>query len=403
MPTCIYCKKTKQSEKFSNEHVLTRAFCGAGVNWTIVDAVCSECNGLFSTFESHWAHSAVEGMMRNFSGSLGRSSKSKKRRLQPIESNHVYIVQRDDPLVYEAGFAFPNDFYFRPQIVQCIDGLVSLSADRKDISVLQSAINQLIRSSEIELSSPQYRNNRRAFNIAKLIVDLSKMTCSFVSEREAKNSSGYWLRSYPSPPIVKGFDGVESNLTPRCALDDRKRLYFRAGQWSEVVELLNNLLQNKRSLNRNLVSAKNHLEQTIRIGFSVKLPLIYRAVLKTGFNLFANLVGTSLTREIVFDDLRRILLDKNADSDVMKRCRLLDDSSQGSERAEFPSPNTDKQHRLMLDIYRGNLCFRIRLYGYLGYEAILAKATPTIIKQSKFEGVVVNFDSTGMRRVSAWP
>lgn len=79
--------------------MLTRAFSGSGVNWTLVNMVCKKCNEKLSRYESHWSHSAVEAMMRNFSGPMGRSGSSSARRSQPIECEDLYIIERDDELV----------------------------------------------------------------------------------------------------------------------------------------------------------------------------------------------------------------------------------------------------------------------------------------------------------------
>lgn len=399
MPTCIYCLKTKSSAEFSKEHVLTRAFCGNGKNWTLVDTVCGECNVLFSAFETHWTHRAIESMMRNFSGPVGRSSKSEKTRLQPTEIDQLYIVQRNAPLVYEAGFAFPNEFYFRPQIIQSGDGLLSFVTDRADVAVLQTAIDDLFRHGRIELCRPI--DDTRKFRIARLSVDVSDKRCSVDSERVEDNPQGYWLRCYPDPPEVKGIDGIEGHLTPRCAVDDRKRLYFRAARLLEVAELLCDLLQG-RVTSQQYPNAISPHDQTMSLGFQIKLPLVYRAVLKTGLNLFAHLAGAFMARDTAFDNLRSIVLDRQADDDVMKRCSLLNDSSPALGRAGFPRPAGPDQHRLMLDIFRGNLCFRMRLYGDLGYECVLARATAGI--QSAISGarVVVDFDSTGIRKVADW-
>ena len=170
MPTCIYCLETKSNEEFSKEHVLTHAFCGTGQNWTLVDTVCIDCNSLFSAFETHWTHNAIESVMRNFSGPSGRSKRSKSRRAQPTEVDHLYIVQRNDQLAYEAGFAFPNDFYFRPQIIQCEDGLFSLAADRTDIPILKKAIDDFIKHQTVKLCMPIEEGE--SFNIVTLNVDL---------------------------------------------------------------------------------------------------------------------------------------------------------------------------------------------------------------------------------------
>lgn len=116
-----------------------------------MDTVCKRCNEGFSKFESDWCHSAIEAMMRNFSGPLGRRGNSEMRRQQPIECDHVFIVERNDELVYEAGFAFPNHHYFRPQIVQADGGLIGLATDRTDGELLAAAIDEL-RNGPLDVS-----------------------------------------------------------------------------------------------------------------------------------------------------------------------------------------------------------------------------------------------------------
>ena len=400
MPACIYCLKTKSIEEFSKEHVLTHAFCGKGENWTLVDTVCADCNSLFSAFETHWTHNAIESVMRNFSGPVGRSKNSKYRRIQPTEIDHLYIVQRNDQLVYESGFAFPNEFYFRPQIIQCGDGLLSLAADREDAAVLQSAINELIKRNEVKLCRTIY--GRTTFKIATLAVDVLGKRCSLKSERIEDKPQGYWFRSYPDQPEVKGINGIEGRLTPRCAVDDKKRLYFRAKRPLEASKLLGDLFQDRNSSQKrpDAIAAD---DQTMALGIQIKLPLVYRAILKTGLNLFAHFASTSMARGTAFNDLRNMVLDKQADTDVLKRCSFLNDSSLALGRSGFPPPADSDQHRLMLDIFRGNLCFRMRLYGHLGYECVLAPATTDIQSAINTERVVVDFDGSGIRRVLAWP
>ncbi len=321
MPVCIYCTKNKTVESFSREHVLPRAFCGQGDNWTLIDTVCSECNGLFSAFEAHWTRSAIESIARNFSGPVSRSRKPRNRRVQATEIDHIYIVQKNEPIAFEAGFAFPNEFYFRPQIIQTGDGLVTLVGEKEDIEAFKSAINKLIRLQMIKLSKPINSEEKQMFQIATLRIDAASKSCSISLENDKANPTDYWLRSYPELPVVRGSDGIERHLTPRCALDDRKRLYFRAQRWSEVEELISNLLQNK---NASLTSSPYN--QTVMLRFRIKLPMVYRAVLKTGLNLFARLAGAPLARDVAFDDLRRILLDKDADRDVLERCKFLDNA-----------------------------------------------------------------------------
>ena len=399
MPICIYCKATKPASSFSNEHVLTRAFCGEGVNWTLVDTVCKQCNERFSAFESHWSRSAIEGMMRNFSGPSGRSSRSTATRRQPIDCDHIYIVRRDDELVYEAGFAFPNHHYFRPQIVHTGDGLVCLVPEHADIGELHATIDDMVKRGTFEVSNPIARGSGKWFEVARLMLNFDAEECSIVATRTGEKATGYWLRSFPVPPNIRGFDGVVGVFTPRCALDDRNRLYFRANDWAGVTALLTDLVKNRYA-----TPAKgSNREQTVAIRHVVKLPLVYRAVMKTGLNFLAKVAGSSVAQDSTFDELRRIILDPEADDNVVGCCRMLDDTKEGDpSRTGFPPPPSIDEHRLMLDEHAGILRFRIRLYGTLGYECKLGRMTPKIQGRIGTARAAVDFGGEGIRKVSEW-
>jgi hypothetical protein len=153
MPICIYCLAEKPAAAFSREHVLTRAFCGQGENWTLRELVCAECNNKLSKFEAHWTSSAIESVMRNASGPRGRTAKSGERS-QPVEIDELYLVQGDDPLVYEAGFAFPTEFYFRPQLIESKDGLIGVAADQRGGDALEAMMAAEVRKVPIIVTEP---------------------------------------------------------------------------------------------------------------------------------------------------------------------------------------------------------------------------------------------------------
>ena len=401
MPKCIYCKVSKSSAEFSKEHVLTRAFCGAGDNWTLVDMVCSHCNERFSGFEAHWSHSAVEAMMRNFSGPVGRSGGSDASRQQPIECDHIYIVERNDELVYEAGFAFPSHPYFRPQCVQAGDGVVCLVPERRDIEDFRAVLDEMVKKRTLEVSKPirSERGIGGAFEVATLVLDIDAKKCSMASTRIEEKASGYWFRSFPSPSTIYGLDGISGVLTPRCALDDRRRLYFRADDWAGVTGLLTDLLKNRHATR----AARGIPEQTVAIRHVVKLPQVFRAVMKTGVNFVAKVAGSAVALDRAFDDVRRMILDPGADDDVVGRCGFLGNTAAANwGRAGFPSAPSIDEHRMMLDEFAGTLRFRIRLYGSLGYECVLGPATRKIRESVGPRRASVDFAGDGIQSVSEW-
>ena len=399
MPICIYCKATKPASSFSNEHVLSRALCGEGVNWTLAETVCKQCNERFSAFEAHWSRSAIEGMMRNFSGPSGRTGRSTATRRQPIDCDHLYIVRRNDDLVYEAGFAFPNDHYFRPQFLHTDDGLVGVGSAHTEIGELHAAISEMAKGGTFEVSKPIAGGSKRAFEVATFMLNFDSEVCSLVATRTEEKATGYWLRSFPEPPSIQGLNGVVGTLTPRCALDDRNRLYFRAKDWAGVTVLLTDMVKNRHAT----PSEEANHEETVHIRHEIKLPLVYRAVMKTGLNFVAKVAGSAVAHDSMFDELRRIILDPAADEDVMGHCRILDDTAEGDPtRADFPPPSSIDEHRLMLDEYAGTLRFRIRLYGTLGYECDLGRTTSTVQGRIATARAVVDFSGEGIRKVAEW-
>lgn len=399
MPNCIYCKATKPASSFSNEHVLSRAFCGEGVNWTLAETVCKQCNERFSAFEAHWSRSAIEGMMRNFSGPSGRTGRSTATRRQPIDCDHIYIVRRNDDLVYEAGFAFPNHHYLRPQILHTSDGVVCLVSAHADIGELRAAIDDMIKGGTFEVSKPIAGGSEKGFEVATLMLNFDTEECSRVATRTEEKATGYWLRSFPVPPSIQGLNGVVGTLTPRCALDDRNRLYFRANDWAGVTLLLTDMVKNR---NATPSEGSNH-EETVHIRHVIKLPLVYRAVMKTGLNFVAKVAGSAVAHDSMFDQLRRIILDPAADEEVMGQCRILSDTAEGDPtRVSFPPPSSIDEHRLMLDEHAGTLRFRIRLYGTLGYECDLGRTTSTVQGRITTARAVVDFAGEGIREVAEW-
>jgi hypothetical protein len=167
MPQCIYCMKVKPSAAFDPEHVFSRGLCGTGANWTLTEQVCNSCNGRFSAFEAHWMRQAIEAMARNFHGPESRSEKQRFDRVQPMELDHLYIVNRDDPNVYEAGFGFPNDHHYRPQILDTPRGLLPLAASLEDGEALRDAVAALTWES-VAVTIPAWHDRHSDWLIASV-------------------------------------------------------------------------------------------------------------------------------------------------------------------------------------------------------------------------------------------
>ena len=401
MPNCIYCLKTKPSTQFSKEHVLSRAFCGQGNNWTLDNMVCVDCNNYLSRFEAHWTRSAIEGMMRAFSGPVGRPRNTVSDRQHPVDVDHVYLVTNDGPWVYEAGFSFPYTHYFRSQVLQTEEGLVALVSRVEDKKIFEESIFSLKSLKEIELTQIEKEGKTRQFRITTLQLSDDGKHYSVANEKISRTPGKYWVRSYPDLDPTKLQQYGEILFTPRVSLDDRNRLYFRASNIDEIVNLLCNLQEGVAApVNQGEVQRFESGEHALFLGMQIRLPSVFRSVLKTGFNLVAASAGSEATRKNTFDDLRRILFDVESDDEIMRRCNIVDGST---EIGQSLGKSDSNQHRLMLDIHKNLLRFRMRLYGHMGYECILGRLEPHDLDVFETTRVVVDFEDTGMRSVKRWP
>ncbi len=158
---CIYCGHSGPEAGFDNEHVFPRALCGSGENWTLVNRVCKACNNRFSRFENELLQQAAETIARGFSGPLGRSARSAGgARIQPLKINHLYVLNVNDTLVYEGGFSFSSEFYFRPQMIDVGDGtLLNIVTGQSEILAFQDAVSRFVRESK-RFTLPRPKNRK---------------------------------------------------------------------------------------------------------------------------------------------------------------------------------------------------------------------------------------------------
>ena len=62
---CIYCLRDLESDAFSREHVVPRAFGSFEQNLTLIDAVCADCNNYFGrSLELFFARDSFEAYER---------------------------------------------------------------------------------------------------------------------------------------------------------------------------------------------------------------------------------------------------------------------------------------------------------------------------------------------------
>lgn len=216
---CIYCGHSGPGTGFDNEHVFPRSLCGSGTNWTLINRVCKKCNNHFSRFENELLHNAAETIARGFSGPLGRSARDAEGlRIQPLKVSELFALNVNDTLVYEGGFSFPSDFYFRPQMIDVGDGtLLHIIANQSEFQAFQDALLRFDNESKrITLPRPK---NRKEYEI----VTYEKVNDHWrpANHELSKNPSDVFFREIIQRPTLQP-------ITPRLAQNDDGKLFVHA-------------------------------------------------------------------------------------------------------------------------------------------------------------------------------
>jgi HNH endonuclease len=388
---CMYCAHQGGTADFDDEHVVSRALCGRGENWTLRNCVCKACNKRFSTFENELLHNAVESLARGFSGPLGRSAKGKAgpERLQPLRINHLYVQNKDDNLIYEGGFSFPAEFYFRPQMIDAGNGqgLLSLVGSKAEVSEFQDAIDKLVKGPKLltlqRLGSGEYQ-----------VARFGEINGSWqVSDVESSVApSGVFFRKFPDRPFA-------FSMTTRLAQNDDGKLFFRSTELDSVGTFLDQLFANDFGEPRSLPTLKQG-DQTFFFAFEPDAEKVYKAVIKTGVNLVGHFYGADAVRDPAFEGARNVLLEEASGSNATRQwCRLWTDTP-----PDFPVSSID-EHRFMLDVNGDKLRFRMRLYGSLGYTSRLANFTTSLAARMSStlpRCVSVDYAGYGIRETAVW-
>ena len=103
-----------------------------------------------------------------------------------------------------------------------------------------------------------------------------------------------------------------------------------------------------------------------------------------------------------FDLLRALALADDNDSEA-RRAILCLCTFEPEAPLEFPKGAGTDQHRMQLDLMpQGFLRFRLRLYGHLGYCAILGPLPSELRSSFRTRRVIVDFASSGIREVETW-
>lgn len=386
---CFYCGHTGPSQDFDNEHVFSRALCGTGNNWTLTDCVCKTCNGRFSKFESEMLHQAAETVARGFSAPLGRSARNANgARVQPLKVNHLYAINANDTLVFEAGFAFPGEFYFRPQMIDVGDGsILALVTSANEMQGMQTAMSQFAREpKDVTLPRPK---KQKDYDIVTFD-EIGGHWRPGARRQQAKPSRLFFREPSTGSRVPP--------MTARIAQNDDGILFVRAKDLDAVGVLFDSIFQNRMAAPRPPLPPGPG-QQTWVFGLKFNYVKIFKAALKTGMNLAAHLFGADALRDTAFDRCRSILLECPETDEATKICRLYPDTP-----ADFPRLVGDA-HQMMLDVHQGALRFRMRLYGSFGYEAILAPSIAAVVAPIAAglpKRVLVHHAGAGIHEVASW-
>ncbi|MBN9265137.1 MAG: hypothetical protein J0I75_11370 [Hyphomicrobium sp.] len=307
---------------------------------------------------------------------------------------------KGDPLVYEAGFSFPNEPHFRPQMIDTGHGAQAMVGRQDDIEPFKKSLDVLLQSSSVEISIPLWREVRPDWLIALVERRDGGRTYRIVGWRRQKKPSGLWLRGYPPDNFLKERDRLDTPMTSRLALDHRGRLYLRSANIESAVRFLDLLSQPAAPAAPREVRPG---DQTVAFSFELNLNHIYKAVLKTGFNLFCYLYGSVPAQLASFQLLRDTLLndkkDEQGQSFALRMCRMDVDAAE-----DFPRSSSADEHRLQLDVTPdGILQFRLRLYNSFGYRAHLGPIPLELWSMITTKRAVVDLTAGGMREVDQFP
>ena len=345
---CIYCREDKP---FTDEHVLTRAFAGQGENWTLNDIVCGDCNAAFSVCERAWTSSPGVAEARIYHGPAGRKRKGQSYRVHP--AGHVYMIQEDDPIAYEAEVLDGLEPRLRPQIVWTGHDLIATSPDIENAPRLFTAYNKFNQNLELTVYKRPNTTKSNRFLIATLGSAPGKRFPSIVGYQWRDQPAFAWLDPFPVRPSRQPF-------FCRASVDQDDRLRIRADNIETAVLFLQDI-QNKESIGTGArefaPGYKVHFE------FLHDQPKMNRAIAKTSFNLAIKLLGADFMSHSSFDACRTYCWTGEGDNPHHPFVGYIVEEEDIARLPIHLRVRNERQHVLMLTSNGQRLLGLIRLYG----------------------------------------
>ena len=386
MPKCIYCHSTGP---FNKEHVFPYFLGGGGDGWTLINTVCEDCNNLFSTLERALARHSIESIPRTFYGPKGRRSKKKKRQV-PLYTEDLYILIKNDDLIYEAGLEIGFQPYLRPQIIE-VD-YPQFAVNGSDYSELEKLIDVVKNFAEKEFfiitKSPIRKGE--LFEIAELKLDNENIIIK--NTIQSDKPKGAWFRIFPG-----NFDLKEKRITTRLYLDDNNKLIIKSADISKAVDFIFPLLKiiyTTDELSKHIsTTQKKNIEPAsseVVIRISVKLELVSRAIAKIGLNFIAKLYGTDFVLNPEFDEIKKFILGEihNTFKEAGLHVKPIDPTTSPFQQITL---SEDKHYMFLTYNDKNGLVFGLNPYGGKGgYFAKMGDIKPPQDKPS-FRFATVNY------------
>lgn len=218
---CLYCLK---SHPFTEEHVLTRALAGAGENWVLKDAVCTNCNDLFSRYERAWTSEPGIAMMRIACGPAGRTRKGQAYQFHPSEL--MFLEVDGDPVSYEVDILPGVSPRFRYQVIDAGGDVFPVVSDRSDAERFAKAWKAFIARPEVTIQKGS-ANGKAVYRVASL--RLSGVP-AIVNVEQRSKPAGAWWDTFG--------DRFGRSTAPRMSLDPFGRIRFRTERIKQIPKLL---------------------------------------------------------------------------------------------------------------------------------------------------------------------
>jgi hypothetical protein len=348
MMGCIYCRENKS---FTDEHVLTRAFAGQGENWTLVDTVCGDCNAAFSICERVWTSSPGEALARIYHGPAGRKRKGHSYRVHPAE--HVYMIQEDDPIAYEAEILNGLEPRLRPQLIWTGNELIAVASDMKEGQRLQVSYAAFMQHLELTVYKSPNATKIKRFLIAKLGSINGGKFPSVVGYEWRDRPTLAWLDSFPARPSREPFHC-------RASVDQDDYLRIRAENVETALAFLQSI-QNEHSVRSGSKAFtpgyKIHIEH---LHDQIKMN---RAIAKTAFNLAIRLLGKDTMSQPSFDRCRAYCWSGEGDDPQHPFVGYIVEARYIARLPSLLSARNESQHVFLLTSNGQRLICLIRLYG----------------------------------------